>query len=63
VGDRESNDIAGPLAVGMQAILYTGVIDRRNGAATQANAICHNFADLPRLIKELEESQNLKRET
>jgi putative hydrolase of the HAD superfamily len=63
VGDRESNDIAGPLAVGMKAILYTGVVDRRNGAATQANAICRDFADLPRIIKELEEPQNVKRET
>lgn len=56
VGDRESNDIAGPLAVGMKAVLYTGVIDRRNGAETRANAICLHFADLPRIIKELEQS-------
>ncbi|MBE7468958.1 MAG: hypothetical protein DPW09_03365 [Anaerolineae bacterium] len=52
VGDRESNDIAGPLAVGMQAILYTGVIDR-GSATTQASAICRHFADLPGIIEQL----------
>jgi putative hydrolase of the HAD superfamily len=53
VGDRESNDIAGPLAVGMQAILYTGVIDR-GSAQTRANAICRDFAELPKIIKQLQ---------
>jgi putative hydrolase of the HAD superfamily len=53
VGDRESNDIEGPLGVGMKAILYTGVIDR-GSAQTRAHAICRDYADLPRLIKELD---------
>jgi putative hydrolase of the HAD superfamily len=52
VGDRESNDIAGPLAVGMRAVLYTGVIDR-DSPNSQASAICHDYADLPRIIKVL----------
>jgi putative hydrolase of the HAD superfamily len=52
VGDRESNDIAGPLAMGMAAILYTGVIDR-GSARTQATAICRNYAELPGLIKQM----------
>lgn len=54
VGDRESNDIAGPLAAGMRAVLYTGVIDR-GSANTQANAICHHFSELPGVIKTLEQ--------
>jgi putative hydrolase of the HAD superfamily len=53
VGDRESNDIAGPLAVGMPAILYTGVVDR-GSANTQATAICQDYAELPGIIKQLE---------
>jgi FMN phosphatase YigB (HAD superfamily) len=53
VGDRESNDIAGPLAVGMQAVLYTGVVDR-DSANTQASAICHDYTDLPRIITALD---------
>ncbi len=53
VGDRESNDIAGPLAMGMQAILYTGLIDR-GSQNTQATAICRNFADLPEILQQLE---------
>jgi putative hydrolase of the HAD superfamily len=53
VGDRESNDVAGPLATGMRAVLYTGVVDR-DSANTQANAICRHFAELPEIIKGLE---------
>ncbi len=52
VGDRESNDIAGPLAVGMQAVLYTGLIDR-DSANTQASAICRDYAELPKIISQL----------
>lgn len=52
VGDRESNDVAGPLAMGMAAILYTGVIDR-GSANTQATAICKNFSDLLQIIEHL----------
>jgi FMN phosphatase YigB (HAD superfamily) len=52
VGDRESNDVAGPLALGMAAILYTGLVDR-GSATTRATAICRNFADLPRIVSRL----------
>ncbi|MEW5989204.1 MAG: HAD family hydrolase, partial [Chloroflexota bacterium] len=49
VGDRESNDVAGPLAVGMKAILFTGAVDRgRDG--TQATAVCRDFTALPAII-------------
>lgn len=56
VGDRESNDVAGPLAAGMRAILYTGVIDR-NSANTQANAICRHFSELPGIIEALDQKK------
>ncbi len=52
IGDRESNDIAGALAMGMQAILYTGAIDRGSDN-TQASAVCRDYAELPQIIKEL----------
>lgn len=52
VGDRESNDVAGPIAVGMQAILYTGVIDR-GSERTRATAVCRHFQDLPELVRRL----------
>jgi HAD superfamily hydrolase (TIGR01549 family) len=52
VGDRESNDVAGPLAIGMRAILYTGIVDRREGR-TRANAVCQNMRDLPAIVRRL----------
>lgn len=52
VGDRESNDVAGPLAVDMSAVLYTGIVDR-GSAATRAQAVCRHFRDLPNIIRRL----------
>jgi putative hydrolase of the HAD superfamily len=52
IGDRESNDIAGPLAMGMQAVLYTGAVDR-GSHDTQASAICRDYAHLPEILKTL----------
>lgn len=52
VGDRESNDIAGPLAVGMKAILFTGVVDR-GSVKTRAHAVCRKFTELPGLIRRM----------
>ncbi len=52
VGDRESNDVAGPLSVGMSAILYTGIVDR-GSARTRAHAVCRHFRDLPALVRRL----------
>ncbi len=52
VGDRESNDIDGPLAIGMRAILFTGAIDRNQGK-TRAHAICHHFSALPEIVQRL----------
>ncbi|HXF64219.1 MAG TPA: HAD family hydrolase [Caldilineaceae bacterium] len=52
IGDRESNDVAGPLAVGMSAILFTGIVDR-GSSRTRAHAVCRNFRDLPALVRRL----------
>lgn len=52
VGDRESNDVAGPLAIGMRAILYTGIRDRGSDKS-RATAVCRNFRDLPAMLRRL----------
>jgi putative hydrolase of the HAD superfamily len=52
VGDRESNDVDGPLTVGMRAILFTGIIDR-GSAKTRATAVCRNFRDIPAIVHRL----------
>jgi putative hydrolase of the HAD superfamily len=54
VGDRESNDVDGPLAMGMKSILFTGTIDR-DSKSTRANAICRDFVTLPNVIKQLDQ--------
>jgi putative hydrolase of the HAD superfamily len=52
IGDRESNDVEGPLTIGMRAILFTGIIDR-GSAKTRAHAVCRNFRDLPAVVRRL----------
>ena len=52
VGDRESNDVAGPLAIGMRAILFTGIGDRGSDR-TRANAVCRNYRDLPNIVRRI----------
>jgi putative hydrolase of the HAD superfamily len=52
VGDRESNDVAGPLAIGMRAILYTGLVDR-GSESTRANAICRDLRKLPYIVQRM----------
>jgi len=52
VGDREQNDVAGPLAVGMKAILFTGIVDR-GGQKSRAHAVCRHFSELSGLISRL----------
>ena len=52
VGDRESNDVAGPLAVGMRAILFTGIVDRGSDR-TRANAVCRSYRDLPNIVRRI----------
>lgn len=53
VGDRESNDVAGPLAIGMKAILFTGIVDR-GSQQTRAHAVCHRFPDLPNIVRRMD---------
>jgi FMN phosphatase YigB (HAD superfamily) len=51
VGDRESNDIDGPLAYGAHAILYTGAIDRRGpGDVSRADRVVAHHRDLPAAV-------------
>ena len=52
VGDRESNDVTGPLSIGMRSILYTGVVDRGSDK-TRATATCRQYAELPQLVQRL----------
>lgn len=52
IGDRESNDIVGPLNMGMSAILYTGLVDR-GSHQSQASAVCRTYAELPEIIRGL----------
>jgi HAD superfamily hydrolase (TIGR01549 family) len=52
VGDRESNDVEGPLTIGMRAILFTGIVDR-GSTKTRANAVCRTFRDLPAIVRRL----------
>jgi putative hydrolase of the HAD superfamily len=52
IGDRESNDIDGPLTIGMRAILFTGIVDR-GSSKTRANAVCRNFRDIPAIVRRL----------
>jgi putative hydrolase of the HAD superfamily len=52
VGDREHNDIKGPHALGMKAVLFvaTRAADRQG---TTADAVCERHADLPAIIDRL----------
>ncbi len=52
VGDREHNDIKGPQALGMKAVLFTATRDA-DRESTSADAICERFADLPGIIDRL----------
>lgn len=52
VGDRDHNDVKGPQALGMKAILFTATraADRDR---TSADAVCERHADLPAIIDRL----------
>lgn len=52
VGDRESNDVEGPRALGIKTIFYTGVIDR-GSTHTRADAICPHHHQLAEIIAKL----------
>ena len=52
IGDREHNDVRGPHALGMKAILFTATRDRDRTGST-ADAICERAADLPAAVERL----------
>lgn len=56
IGDREYNDINGPIDYGSHAILYTGVIDRGTTETTRASAVCAHHDDLAGIIARLGQS-------
>ena len=52
VGDRGHNDIEGPQALGMKAVLFTAARDE-DRAGTSADAVCGRHQDLPGIIDSL----------
>ncbi len=52
IGDRDHNDVKGPQALGMKAVLFTAVRDV-DEKTTSADAICRDHADLPAIIDRL----------
>ena len=52
VGDRDHNDVKGPQAVGMKAVLFTATRDKDKDSTT-ADAICARAADLPGIVDRL----------
>lgn len=52
IGDRDHNDVKGPQALGMKAVLFTAKRDNDKDT-TSADAICERHADLPGIIDAL----------
>jgi putative hydrolase of the HAD superfamily len=52
IGDRDHNDVKGPQALGMKAVLFVATRDA-DRAGTSADAICENFRELPATIDRL----------
>jgi putative hydrolase of the HAD superfamily len=52
VGDRDHNDVKGPQALGMKAILFTATRPHDRDRTT-ADAICERHADLPAIVDRL----------
>jgi putative hydrolase of the HAD superfamily len=52
IGDRDHNDVKGPHALGMKAVLFTASRDH-DKETTTADAICERHADLPATIDRL----------
>jgi len=52
VGDRDHNDVKGPQALGMRAILFTAT-RAADKDRTTADAICERHADLPAIVDRL----------
>ena len=56
IGDRDHNDIKGPQALGMKAVLFTATRDA-DKETTSADAICNSHADLPAAIDKLDRGE------
>ena len=52
LGDRDHNDVKGPQALGMKAILFTAS-RAQDKDRTSADAICERHADLPAIVDRL----------
>jgi putative hydrolase of the HAD superfamily len=52
IGDRDHNDVKGPQALGMKAILFIGT-RAADKDRTTADAICERHADLPAIVDRL----------
>ncbi|MDE0883008.1 MAG: HAD family hydrolase [Myxococcota bacterium] len=52
IGDRHSNDVEGPHAIGMKAILFTASRDA-DKAGHSADALCEKYSDLANIIDDL----------
>jgi putative hydrolase of the HAD superfamily len=52
VGDRDHNDVKGPQALGMKAILFVAARDTDRDQ-TSADAVCERHADLPAAVDRL----------
>jgi HAD superfamily hydrolase (TIGR01549 family) len=54
IGDREANDIAGPVAYGAHCVLYTGAVDRRvPGEQTRASSVVAHMSQMPAAIAQI----------
>ena len=56
IGDRDHNDIKGPQALGMKAVLFTASRDRDRDA-TSADAVCERASDLAGTVLRLATSE------
>ena len=52
IGDRHSNDIDGPHAIGMKGILFTASREA-DKAGHRADALCERYSDLVGIIDDL----------
>ena len=57
IGDRHSNDIDGPHALGMKAILFTASRDA-DKEGHSADALCEQYSDLPGIIDALAKGEH-----
>ena len=56
IGDRDHNDVQGPHALGMKAVLFTATRDKDKDH-TRADAVCSSYADLPEIIDRLAQTR------